>query len=486
MNRSIFASIAIAACWLLSCSQPKPASDSVQDRINQVEKNIFAAVRIEGEGPWTVEERMAFYKVPGLSIAVIKDYKLDWAKAYGWADSAEQRAVTTETLFQAASISKSLNAVGLLKLAQDDKVALDTDINTYLTSWKFPYDTTSHDKKITITNLLSHTAGLTVHGFRGYTPGDSLPTVIQILDGKKPANSDAVRSMREPDQESIYSGGGTTISQLIVMDVTGQPYDLFMEQTVLKPLGMDNSFYTQPPPAAKQAQLATAYYEDGKPVEGKFHIYPEQAAAGLWTTPTDLAHYIIETQLALQGKSSKVLNQAFTQKRLEPYRQAAGLGVFISDQQSTRYFEHGGSNDGFRCFYSGSFEGGNGVVVMVNSDNGRILREVINRVATVYGWKGQDVPDPKKIVKLTPEQWKSLEGKYTMAGKPEAHLQLTPRNEKLVLKQAWDGREIVFEAESETSFFCRDFHFPIKITRKDQGVITEFLAFDKDVWVRDK
>lgn len=486
MNRTLFASIAIVAITALSCTQPKSTSDNLQDRISAVEKNIFAPVRIEGEGPWTIEERMAMHKIHGLSIAVIKDYKLDWAKAYGWADSAGQRAVTTETVFQAASISKSLNAVGLLKLAQDGKVALDTDINTYLTSWKFPYDTTSHGKKITITNLLSHTAGLTVHGFPGYTPGDSLPTVIQILDGRKPANTDAVRSMREPDQESIYSGGGTTVSQQIAMDITGQPYDVLMEETVLRPLGMTNSFYTQPPPAGKEALLATAYHEDGTPVEGKYHIYPEQAAAGLWTTPTDLAHYIIETQLALQGKSSKVLNQNFTQKRLEPYRQAAALGVFISDQHGTRYFEHGGSNDGFRCIYLGSLEDGNGVVVMVNSDNGRILREVVNSVAAAYGWKGQDVPAPRKIVKLTPGQWKSLEGKYTREGKPEAHLQLTPRDEKLVLRQEWDGREVVFEAESETVFFCKDFHFPIKVTKKDNGVVTEFLAFDKDVWIRDK
>lgn len=485
MTRNFFISVAIAA-YTIACSPPKQQPDDVQNRINEVEKKLFAAVRVEGEGPWTVEERLAFHKIPGVSIAVIRDYKLDWARAYGWADSDEQRAVTTETLFQAASISKSLNAVGLLKLAQDGKVALDTDINTYLISWKFPYDSASHGKKITITNLLSHTAGLTVHGFRGYAPGDSLPTVIEILDGKKPANSEAVRSMREPDQASVYSGGGTTISQLIAMDVTGQPYDVFIGETVLKPLSMNNSFYTQPPPAAKQALLTTAYRSDGSPVEGKFHLYPEQAAAGLWTTPTDLAQYIIETQLALQGKSSKVLNQAYTQQRLTPYREAAGLGVFITIRDGAKYFEHGGGNDGFRCFYTGSFEDGNGVAVMVNSDNGGILREVVNSVAAAYHWKGFEEQAPKKIVKLDPQQWKSLEGRYTMQGRPDAHLQLTSKDEKLILKQEWDGGEVVFEAESETAFFCKEFHFPIKVKKREAGVVTAFLAFDKDVWIRVK
>ncbi|MBT1690795.1 serine hydrolase domain-containing protein [Dawidia soli] len=485
MTHNIFTSAAIACC-LIACTPPKPASDNLQDRISAIEKNLFAAVRIEGEGPWTVEQRMAHHKVPGLSIAVIRNYQLDWAKAYGWADRDERRAVTTETVFQAASISKSLNAVGLLKLAQDGKVALDTDINTYLTSWKFPYDTASNGKKITITNLLSHTAGLTVHGFPGYAQGQPLPTVADILDGKQPANTEPVRSMREPDQTSVYSGGGTTISQLVAMDVTGQPYDVFMEQAVLTPLGMTHSFYTQPPPAAKQAQLTTAYHSDSTAVEGKYHIYPEQAAAGLWTTPTDLARYIIETQLALQGRSSKVLNQAYTQKRLEPYREAAGLGVFITHRDNARYFEHGGANDGFRCFYTGSFEDGNGVVVMVNSDNGGILKEVINSVAAVYHWKGFAEEPPRKIAKLDPQQWKSLEGRYTLAGEPGAHLQLTTRDEKLILKQEWDGGEVVFEAESDTTFFCRDFHFPIKVTRKENGAVTEFLAFDKDVWARVK
>jgi CubicO group peptidase (beta-lactamase class C family) len=482
MNRNILASVAIAGC-VSACTQPKLGSDNVQRRIDSVENNIFTYIRVEGEGPWTIDERMAFYKVPGLSIAVIKDYKLDWAKTYGWADKEEQRAVTTETLFQASSVSKSLSGVGLLKLAQDGKVALDADINTYLTSWKFPYDTTSHGKKITIANLLSHTAGLTVHGFNGYTLSDSLPTVIQILDGKEPANSEAVRSMCEPDSIFIYSGGGTMISQLIVMDVTGKPYDVFMEETVLKPLGMNNSFYTQPPPAAKQAHLATAYH-NGTPVEGKFHVYPEQAAAGLWTTPTDLAQYIIETQRAIQGKSSKVLNQTYTRIRIKPYWGAVGLGVFTLDHDDDAYFEHGGANEGFRCFYRGSLEDGNGVVVMLNADNNAMLREIVNSVMAAYHWKGYEESMLKKIVKLDPQQWKALEGRYTMKRRPGAYMQLMVRNEKLVVKQEWDGKEIIFEAESETTFFCRDLYFPIEIKEKEQGIVTAFWAYKNDLWVR--
>jgi CubicO group peptidase (beta-lactamase class C family) len=173
-----------------------------------------------------------------LSVAVIQNYKMVWAKAYGWADDSLKVPATMQTLFQAASISKSLNGVGVLKLVQDKKIDLYADINDYLTSWEFPYDSLSKGKKISMINLLSHTAGLTVHGFDGYSPGEPLPTIEEILDGKKPANSDPVRSMNAPGLKSEYSGGGTVITQLIVMDVTHAAYDQYMYDNVLKPLGM--------------------------------------------------------------------------------------------------------------------------------------------------------------------------------------------------------------------------------------------------------
>jgi CubicO group peptidase (beta-lactamase class C family) len=475
---------------ILGCEQPREVPQDLQERIRQVENSLFGEVLIEGEGMQNIEERLAATRIRGVSIAVIKDYKLDWAKGYGWADEAEQRKVTTETLFQVASISKSLNAVGLLKLVQDGKIDLDADINTYLTSWKFPYDSVSKGRKITLAQLLSHTAGLNVHGFPGYAVGDSLPGVVEILDGKKPANSEAIRSMREPDQQPQYSGGGTTISQLMAMDVTKKPYDVFMYETVLKPLGMDASFYTQPAPASSRPQLATGYLGGpGGEVPGKYHIYPENAAAGLWTNPTDLSKYIIETQLSLQGKSSKVLTQQYTQKRLTPYRENVGLGVFIADINGAKYFEHSGSNTGFRSHYVGSMEGGNGMVVIVNSDDGAILREVLNSVAYVYQWKGFKLPPEKKVVKLSAEQLKPLKGIYALEGHPDRRLQFSTiefptGGEQLMLTELWSNRKVVFEAESDVSFFCKNFHFPLKFTRDDSGKGTQVVAFEHDVWKR--
>lgn len=394
----------------------KNYSKEIEEKITQVESNLIGVVQIENIPPvkWTLAERMKFYHANGISITVIKDYKIEWTKSYGWADSLEQRPVTPITRFQAGSNSKSLNAIGVLKLVQDGKINFNEDINKYLTTWKFPYDTLSKGKKITVANLLSHTAGLTIHGFPGYEIEDTIPTLTQILDGQKPTNTNAVRSMYEPSLKYQYSGGGTTISQLIVQDVTGQPYDEFMWKNVLKPMGMTNSSYTQPPTKKSEKFLATGYYNDGKPVKGKYHIYPEQAAAGLWTTSNDLAKYVIETQLALEGKSQKVLNREMTMLRLTPHIDSlSALGIFILNKGGVKYFNHGGVDEGFVSQYVGSFEGGNGVVVMTNTYNTSLFNEIIYSVASTYNWKNYS-PEVRKTIMLPDTVMASYIGKYIL------------------------------------------------------------------------
>jgi CubicO group peptidase (beta-lactamase class C family) len=215
-------------------AQNKKYNDETEAQIKKVENNLAALIQLkDSNNTMNLQERMAFYKVKGLSIAVVKDYKIIWARGYGWADEAEGKRVTPQTLFQAASISKSLNGIGVLKLVQDKKLDLYRDINDYLVTWKFPYDSVSKGKKITTANLLSHTAGLSVHGFPGYANDDTIPSLPQILDGKAPANTQAVRSLWEPGLRYKYSGGGTTISQQLLMDITKQPYHEYMSQQVL-------------------------------------------------------------------------------------------------------------------------------------------------------------------------------------------------------------------------------------------------------------
>src|SRR5687768_6654891 len=446
-------------------------SAAIEEKIKKVEDNLGEAIKTD-DNPLILQERMKQYGVPGLSIAVIKDYKIDWARGYGFANKEKGNAVTPSTLFQAASISKSVNAVGVLNLVQNKKLDLDKDINSYLTTWKFPYDTAKGKKTITLKHLLSHTAGTSVHGFRGYAAGEKIPTVVQILNGEAPANSKPIRSLFDAGDKVQYSGGGTTISQLIVMDVTGQPYDVYMQKNVLQPLGMKNSFYSVPPPKDRIDFLSTAYRGDGTAVAGGYHSYPENAAASLWTTPTDLANFIIEMQLASTGKSKKVLDQNFATLMLTPVMNDAALGVWIRTVGNEKYFGHGGANEGFRSTYFGSRDGGNGVVVMVNSDNGAIMNEVVNSVATVYGWRDFYKPVVRKTVAVAPEVLDEYVGEYDLA--PEFKITIR-RDGAMLLAKATNQPEIKLYAEEQNKFFIKEVEAKVEFVKDDSGKINKLV-----------
>ncbi|HXB44202.1 MAG TPA: serine hydrolase [Puia sp.] len=443
-------------------------SPAVEKDIKNVENSLSGWVQIaDSTNHWSLRERMKYYKVNGVSIAVIHHYSLEWARGYGFADSLEQRPVTTHTLFQAASISKSLHAIGVLNLVQSGKIDLDEDINKYLKSWRFPYDTVAKKKIITIRNLLSHTAGLTVHGFPGYEQGDTIPTIVQILDGKRPANTSKIRSQFAPGLRFEYSGGGTTISQLIVTDITGEAYDQYQSKNVLLPMGMTESFYSQPPPADKLSLLAAGYRENGEQIKGKFHIYPEMAAAGLWTNPSDLAKYIMETQLSWEGKSSKVLSGAMTKIRLTPFDTStnAALGVFIDKRGGKTYFQHGGANEGFRCQYYGSLDSGDGIAVMVNSDNGAIMQEIINSVAAVYGWKDFYKPVIKKTVLVPNHILDTYTGNYAFNN---SSIVINRNGDHLFLSQD-NNAPVQLDFTSDTEFFMFEIPADCRFVKNETG-----------------
>lgn len=459
-------------CFIYSaCSQQKYSAE-VEEQIKKVENNVCGRVIIEGESQ-NILDRMAFYKVKGLSIAVVNNYKIVWAKGYGWADESEKRPVTTETLFEPGSISKSLNAVTVLKLVQDKKLDLYTDINTYLKSWKFPYDSVSKNKKITLAHLLSHSAGLTVHGFPGYDRKDKIPTLPEILDGKSPANTPAVRSFMEPGVRFQYSGGGTTISQLIIQDITQQPYDKFVYENVLKPIGMQNSFYSQPPPDYRVKLCATGYYQNGEAVNNKFHVYPEQGAAGLWMTPSDLCNYIIETQMASEGKSAKVLNQDMVKLLLTPYNdKSLAMGTFIEDRNGTKYFQHNAGNEGFSGSYYGSLDGkGNGIAIFLNNSSSPIMNEVINSVARAYNWTGfPKAPESRKFVNVPDKVMENYLGVYSAI--PNTFVNIVKRDDGYY--QFAEGQHCKMYFISETEYFVKEFDNDKHFIKNSGGKVTGY------------
>jgi CubicO group peptidase (beta-lactamase class C family) len=456
-------------------AQTKKYPADVEERIRLVENNLAGWVQTGDNDTWTLTERMKKNNINGVSIAVVHNYQIEWARGYGFADVSEKRPVTENTLFQAASISKSLNSLGVLKLVQEKRLDLNSDINKYLVTWKFPYDEKSNNKIITLTNLLSHTGGLTVSGFPGYAKGEVLPSIIQILDGQKPANTAPVRSSIEPGKSNIYSGGGITISQMIVMDITKQPYDVFMKENVLDPLGMKSSSFTQPPPADKAKLLATGYRVDGSEVTGKYHIYPEQAAAGLWTNPVDLCKYIIETQLAYKEESAKVLTPEMTRLRLTPVLEDAGLGVFVNSRVagSFKYFNHNGGNEGFCCTAIGCLNAGEGVVIMTNTDsfNSSILEEIANSVAAVYKWKDYYLPEIRKVVDVEPSVLNNYTGKYDMAGRT---VTFKMSDKGLTVNVSGDIYwKVYFTSDSE--FFIREYRGFYKFQTDKDKKVTGFI-----------
>jgi CubicO group peptidase (beta-lactamase class C family) len=292
-----------------------------------------------------------------------------------------------------------------------------------------------------------------------------------------------VRSLTEPGLRFEYSTGGIDISQLIVMDITHEPYDRYMRDKVLMPLGMTSSFFSPPLPVDVRPLLATGYQMNGAPIKGKYHIYPEVAGAGLWTNPTDLCKYIIETQLSYEGKSAKVLKEKYTRLRLTPYiDSSAALGVFIDDFHGNHYFQHSGAGEGFRCQYYGSVEGGEGVVVMLNSDNSGIIREIINSVATVYHWNRFYEPEIKTVVTLDPAQFQACEGKYkSRDGKP-LFVQIKAEKDQLVFTPSWIDRHILLLPESATDFFEPDTGMPVKILKGADGKVTAVCVYGTDFW----
>lgn len=446
------------------------AQNITKEKIAQVENGLFGRVQIEGEKSWTIQDRMVYYKTPGLSIAVIQNYKLVWAKGYGFANDSSKTPVTAQTLFQAGSISKSLNAVGIFKLVQDKKIDLYTDINAYLKSWQFPYDSLSKGKKITMANLLSHTAGINLPGFGGYLPGKPLPTIVQVLNGEKPANSPRIRSIFEPGLRPEYSGGGVIISQLAVMDITGQTYADYITNTVLKPLGMKSSTIAQPPVNVDQNKLAIGYNIVGNPVPGKYHIFPEQAAAGLWTNPTDLSKFVIAVQQAYQGKSAKLLNKQSAKLMLTPYqnKMGIGMGVFINVQDSTRYFSHPGATVGFQSVYYGSLEGGNGVVVMINSGSQQLITEMVNSVAKAFDFKDLYHPNIKKRVTVPVGILQTFTGQFQLA--PNRVLTVLLEEGRFYVRMQGEMKRELF-AETPNKFFLRDLPYEVEFVKNTDGVI---------------
>jgi CubicO group peptidase (beta-lactamase class C family) len=353
---------------------------------------------------------MKALNVPGVSIAVIRNYEIVWAKGYGFADVASKRPVTADTLFLAGSISKPVAAAGALALVERKRLSLDDNVNVHLKSWRISDNEFTREQKVTLRRLLSHTAGLTIHGFPGYSASAPVPTIPQILDGATPANTGAVKVDVVPGSIWRYSGGGYTVAQLMMEDVTGMPFARYMGEAILAKAGMKMSTFENPLPQRLSGTAATGYKPNGSPVPGRYHTYPEMAAAGLWTTASDLARFTIEIQKAREGRSQGMLRQATVEEMLRLEKQHYGLGFAIDERDGLKRFSHGGADEGFQAYLAGTVDG-RGMVILTNSENGsRLANEIRLAVAAAYGWP--EKPREREVVALAPEVLLKYTGDY--------------------------------------------------------------------------
>jgi len=447
-------------------------NNSLDERIRHVENGLLPAVIIKGEpdAAMKLADRMQFYKTPGVSVAVINNGKIEWARGYGMKKAGTDEKVTPETLFQAASISKPVAAVASLRLVEEGKLSLDADVNQKLVRWKVPENEFTKTKKVTLRETLSHNAGLTVHGFGGYAASEQVPTLPQILNGEKPANSAPVRVDVAPGSVWRYSGGGFTVLQQLMQDATAKPFPELMRETVLSRIGMRHSTYEQPLPGSLQPQAAAGHDRDGKTIVGDYHVYPEMAAAGLWTMPSDLALFAIEIQKSLAGKSNKVLSQKMTEQLLTVQKGEWGLGLRLSGTGNAARFAHNGANDGFQCVMIAYNRTGQGAVVMTNSDNGgQLAREILFAVAKEYGW-ADSAPVVKIIAKVDAKIYDAYVGQYDLA--PGLVISVTRENNKLFAAIAGQKSDLL--PESETVFFTLS-NSMVEFVRDESGEVTHLL-----------
>ena len=436
------------------------------------ELRLLPPVVVEGGESWSVEERLQFHGVPGVSFAVIEHGRIVLAKGYGFADVAKKRPVTPDTLFLAGSVSKPVTAIAAVDLVERGRLPLDADINTLLRSWQLPSNEHTAKTPVTVRQLLSHSAGTTVHGFPGYARDEAIPTTRQILDGTTPANTPAVRVDLAPNTKFRYSGGGTTIAQLALSELTGESFPSLMRRLVLGPLGMSSSTYANPLPASKHALAATGYRSGGRPIPGGWHVYPEMAAAGLWTNPSELARVVLEMHDALAGRPSRVLSIDGARLMLTPRFPTGpggqiGVGFFLEDRGT---FGHNGADEGFLTLLVATKDAEHGFVAMTNSDAGFPLLDEIQRgVASAYHWPGVE-PQRLSVRAVPPDILASAPERYRQA--PDRILSIRRAGDSLELRTI-DGRWVRLHALEDGTLTRSDVNQRYRLTSAGLEIVSE-------------
>lgn len=439
----------VTAGLLLGAQLVHAPADAAAERA--VENRLTRAVVIAGrEGErFRLEDRMAHYLVPGVSVAVIDGCRIVDARGFGSAAPGMVRPVTRRTLFQAGSISKTFTAVAALRLVEQGTLSLDGDIRQVLTSWSLPDSPSLQGRTVTLRGLLSHTAGINQEGGNGYRHDEPLPTLEDILEGRPPANTAPIRVESAPGARWRYSGGGYSIAQALMRDATGIDYPQLMDRVVFRPLRLNDSSFSQPLDARRVPFAARAAGPDGSPLEGGWRVNPELAAGGLWTTPSDVARLLIGIARPARGERGGILASTSARELLARGPGNWGLGVALGPAAGPRRFGHTGHNVGFSSEYVMYPDSCQGAVVMTNADQGGwLVSEVLRAIGDAYGWPGRVALPTQVATSLTPAIEARFVGNYRLRDFPAERFSITRRGDSLYWARANHvGRELLPENE---------------------------------------
>ncbi|MEJ6010665.1 serine hydrolase domain-containing protein [Novosphingobium aquae] len=469
MHRSV--PTALIACALISASAVNAAS---RDFTHALRRSITIAGH-ESER-FRLKDRMAHYAVPGLSVAVIDKCRIIEVRAFGNAAPGGE-PVTRHTLFQAGSISKVVTAVAALKLVEQGRLSLDADIRARLTSWHLPESPLLAGRSITLRGLLGHTAGINQEGGIGYPRGSKLPTLREILEGRPPANTASIRVEHAPETAWRYSGGGYYITQALMQDVTGEAYPALVSKLVFRPLGLKEGSFSHPLDQRHSLLAARAVGPDGSPLEGGWRENPELAAGGLWTTPHELARFVISIAHSVRGEAGGVLSAASARELMTRGLGNWGLGVDLGSPDQARHFGHTGHNVGFTSEFILYPDSCKGAVVMNNADQGGWLNtEVLRAIGDTYGWPDR-IPAPvQSAIPLTDAIAARFVGTYQLRDFPSERFVISRRVGGLYwARHGHIGRDLI--PATEGKLFSPDSKLTLSDAARESRAETLTLSF---------
>lgn len=473
--------VRITACLLtlvvggLTAASCNSRASLTRSRVKDVENGLLRAVYLKGSKPESlnIRDRMAFYRIPAVSIAVVDGRRLEWAKAYGTLRAGEAVPATIETLFQAGALGQAPAAAAALRLVELGRLDLDTDINRFLNLWHVPKTGPSAGVPVTLGGLLSHGAGFGASEFAGFKRGQSLPSLLQVLNGEPPAVNPPVRPEFEPGARDLFSEPGLAVLEELLVEVGGKPFASLMDEAVLKPAGMIGSTFQTPLPEALRIRAASGHLRDGRMIEGGWLDYPAAIAKDLWTTPSDLAAFGAAVLDAAAGTPSGLLEAASARAMLTPRLDVHGLGFVVEGRtRETLLISLEGRTDGFSSLLVMVPDKGQVAVVMANSDNGEFLiGEVLRALSAVYEWS-YFKPEEKTWYRLDEAVIRGYVGRYQVT--PQYILEVAAEDPCIIVTPTGQA-PTKFYVDSESVFFSIDPPARIRFQRDAAGRVDRLI-----------